>query len=65
MAKNIAGLTGIANDKAIPSVIYRHPEITIVGKSESDLSLRTGINIEVFHFKRIAALKRATKPMVL
>lgn len=35
--ENIAGLAGHVNYDAIPSVIYTHPEVAVVGKTEEQL----------------------------
>ena len=37
VAENIAGLTGIINHEVIPGVVYTHPEIASVGKTEEEL----------------------------
>ena len=37
VAENIAGLTGIVNHDVIPGVVYTHPEIASVGKTEEEL----------------------------
>lgn len=36
-AENIAGETGYVNHDVIPGVVYTHPEVASVGKSEEDL----------------------------
>ncbi len=36
-AENIAGLTGYVNHAVIPSVVYTHPEVASVGKTEEEL----------------------------
>jgi len=36
-AENIAGLTGYVNHDVIPGVVYTHPEVASVGKSEEEL----------------------------
>ncbi|GGE05158.1 dihydrolipoyl dehydrogenase [Polymorphobacter glacialis] len=36
-ADNIAGLTGYVNHDVIPAVVYTHPEVATVGKSEEEL----------------------------
>ncbi|WP_156679142.1 dihydrolipoyl dehydrogenase [Sphingomonas profundi] len=38
VAENIAGLTGIVNHDVIPGVVYTHPEIAGVGKTEEELA---------------------------
>jgi dihydrolipoamide dehydrogenase len=37
VAENIAGQTGIVNHEVIPGVVYTHPEIASVGKTEEEL----------------------------
>jgi dihydrolipoamide dehydrogenase len=37
VAENIAGLTGIINHEVIPGVVYTHPEIASVGKTQEEL----------------------------
>ena len=37
VAENIAGQTGIVNHDLIPGVVYTHPEIAMVGKTEEEL----------------------------
>ena len=36
-ADNIAGLTGYVNHDVIPAVVYTHPEVATVGKTEEEL----------------------------
>ena len=36
-ADNIAGLTGYVNHEVIPAVVYTHPEVATVGKTEEEL----------------------------
>ncbi|MBC7505005.1 MAG: FAD-dependent oxidoreductase, partial [Sandarakinorhabdus sp.] len=36
-ADNIAGLTGYVNQEVIPAVVYTHPEVATVGKTEEEL----------------------------
>ena len=36
-AENIAGLTGYVNHDVIPGVVYTHPEVASVGKTEEEL----------------------------
>jgi len=36
-AENIAGLTGLVNHAVIPAVVYTHPEVASVGKTEEEL----------------------------
>jgi dihydrolipoamide dehydrogenase len=37
VADNIAGLTGYVNHDVIPAVVYTHPEVATVGKTEEEL----------------------------
>ena len=37
VAENIAGQTGIVNHALIPGVVYTHPEIAMIGKTEEEL----------------------------
>ncbi len=37
VAENIAGLSGLVNHAVIPSVVYTHPEVGAVGKTEEEL----------------------------
>ena len=36
-AENIAGLTGLVNHDVIPAVVYTHPEVATVGRTEEEL----------------------------
>jgi dihydrolipoamide dehydrogenase len=36
-AENIAGLNGLVNHAVIPAVVYTHPEVATVGKTEEEL----------------------------
>jgi len=49
VAENIAGLTGIVNHEVIPSVVYTHPEIAGVGRTEDELKAE-GIEVRVGKF---------------
>ncbi|HWH22864.1 MAG TPA: dihydrolipoyl dehydrogenase [Allosphingosinicella sp.] len=49
VAENIAGQTGIVNHEVIPSVVYTHPEIAGVGRTEEDLKAE-GIEVKVGKF---------------
>ena len=48
-AENIAGLTGHVNHDVIPAVVYTHPEIASVGKTEEELK-EAGIDYAVGKF---------------
>jgi dihydrolipoamide dehydrogenase len=37
VAENIAGLNGLVNHAVIPAVVYTHPEVATVGKTEEEL----------------------------
>ncbi|MEM1132005.1 MAG: dihydrolipoyl dehydrogenase [Pseudomonadota bacterium] len=43
VAENIAGQTGIVNHELIPGVVYTHPEIANIGKTEEELK-EAGVN---------------------
>ncbi|MEO1044465.1 MAG: dihydrolipoyl dehydrogenase [Pseudomonadota bacterium] len=43
VAENIAGQTGIVNHDLIPGVVYTHPEIANIGKTEEELK-EAGVN---------------------
>lgn len=49
VAENIAGQTGIVNHDIIPSVVYTHPEMASVGKTEEELK-EAGIKYNVGKF---------------
>ena len=49
VAENIAGQTGIVNHEVIPSVVYTHPEIAGVGRTQEDLE-GEGIQVKVGKF---------------
>jgi dihydrolipoamide dehydrogenase len=53
VAENIAGQTGIVNHDVIPAVVYTHPEIASVGKSEDDLKA-DGVDYKVGKFPFMA-----------
>ena len=46
VAENIAGQTGIVNHDVIPSVVYTHPEIASVGKTQDELE-EAGVAVKV------------------
>jgi dihydrolipoamide dehydrogenase len=49
VAENIAGLTGIVNHEVIPAVVYTHPEIASVGKTQEELDV-AGVSYKVGKF---------------
>ncbi|APG61957.1 dihydrolipoyl dehydrogenase [Sphingorhabdus lutea] len=49
VAENIAGQTGIVNHDIIPGVVYTHPEMAGVGKTEDELSA-AGVAIKIGKF---------------
>jgi dihydrolipoamide dehydrogenase len=49
VAENIAGQTGIINHEVIPAVVYTHPEIASVGKTQEELDA-AGIAYKVGKF---------------
>jgi dihydrolipoamide dehydrogenase len=53
VAENIAGQTGIVNHEVIPAVVYTHPEIASVGKTEDEVKA-TGIDYKVGKFPMMA-----------
>ena len=51
VAENIAGETGIVNHELIPAVVYTHPEIASIGKTEEQLKeAGTEYNVGKFPF---------------
>ena len=59
VAENIAGLTGIVNHDVIPGVVYTHPEIAGVGKTEEELKA-AGIDYKVGKFPFLANSRAKT-----
>jgi dihydrolipoamide dehydrogenase len=59
VAENIAGQTGIVNHEVIPSVVYTHPEIASVGKTEEELK-EAGIEIKTGKFPFMANSRAKT-----
>jgi dihydrolipoamide dehydrogenase len=59
VAENIAGLTGIVNHEVIPSVVYTHPEIASVGKTEEELK-EAGIEVKTGKFPFLANSRAKT-----
>ena len=59
VAENIAGLTGIVNHDIIPGVVYTHPEIASVGKTEEELK-EAGIEYNVGNFPFMANSRAKT-----
>ena len=58
VAENIAGLTGIVNHDAIPSVVYTTPEIAGVGLTEEEA--RNGGEVKVGKFPMLANSRAKT-----
>ena len=58
-AENIAGQTGIVNHEVIPSVVYTHPEIAGVGRTEDELKA-AGVEVKVGKFPFIANSRAKT-----
>ena len=56
-AENIAGLTGLVNHAVIPAVVYTHPEVATVGRTEEELKA-AGVDYKVGKFA-FAANSRA------
>jgi dihydrolipoamide dehydrogenase len=46
IAEQLAGLGGHVNYECIPGVIYTHPEVAVVGKTEEELK-EAGIEYKV------------------
>jgi dihydrolipoamide dehydrogenase len=59
VAENIAGQTGIVNHEVIPAVVYTHPEIASVGRSEDELRAE-GVEIKVGKFPFLANSRAKT-----
>ncbi|TFI58796.1 dihydrolipoyl dehydrogenase [Sphingomonas parva] len=59
VAENIAGQTGIVNHEVIPAVVYTHPEIASVGKTEDELK-DAGIDYKVGKFPMMANSRAKT-----
>lgn len=59
VAENIAGQTGIVNHDIIPGVVYTHPEIASVGKTEEELK-EAGIKYKVGNFPFMANSRAKT-----
>jgi dihydrolipoamide dehydrogenase len=58
-ADNIAGLNGYANHDVIPAVVYTHPEVGTVGKTEEELKA-AGIAYKVGKFPFLANSRAKT-----
>ena len=56
-AENIAGLNGLVNHSVIPAVVYTHPEVATVGRTEEELKT-AGVDYKVGRFT-FAANSRA------
>ena len=56
-AENIAGLNGLVNHAVIPAVVYTHPEVATVGRTEEELKA-AGVDYKVGKFP-FAANSRA------
>ena len=48
-AENIAGLSGLVNHAVIPAVVYTHPEVGTVGRTEEELKA-AGVDYKVGRF---------------
>ncbi|PSJ36910.1 dihydrolipoyl dehydrogenase [Allosphingosinicella deserti] len=59
VAENIAGQTGIVNHEVIPAVVYTHPEIASVGRTEDELKA-AGIDYKVGKFPMMANSRAKT-----
>ena len=59
VAENIAGQTGIVNHDVIPSVVYTHPEMAGVGRTEEDLKA-AGIEVKIGKFPFLANSRAKT-----
>jgi dihydrolipoamide dehydrogenase len=59
VAENIAGQTGIVNHDVIPSVVYTHPEIASVGRTEEELKAE-GIEVKIGKFPFLANSRAKT-----
>ncbi len=49
-AENIAGLNGLVNHAVIPAVVYTHPEVGTVGRTEEELKA-AGVDYKVGRFQ--------------
>jgi dihydrolipoamide dehydrogenase len=59
VAENIAGQTGIVNHEVIPSVVYTHPEIASVGRTQDELEA-AGVAVKVGKFPFIGNSRAKT-----
>ena len=59
VAENISGQTGIVNHEVIPSVVYTHPEIAAVGKTQDELE-EAGVAVKVGKFPFMANSRAKT-----
>ncbi len=59
VAENIAGQTGIINHEVIPAVVYTHPEIASVGKTEEELE-QAGVPFKTGKFPFLANSRAKT-----
>jgi dihydrolipoamide dehydrogenase len=59
VAEIIAGQVGIINHEVIPAVVYTHPEIASVGRSEEELR-EAGVEIKVGKFPMMANSRAKT-----
>jgi dihydrolipoamide dehydrogenase len=59
VAENIAGQTGIVNHDVIPAVVYTHPEIASVGKTQEELEV-AGVAFKVGKFPFIGNSRAKT-----
>ncbi|MDQ3140407.1 MAG: dihydrolipoyl dehydrogenase [Pseudomonadota bacterium] len=59
VAENIAGQTGIVNHDVIPSVVYTHPEMAGVGRTEEELKAE-GIAVKIGKFPFLANSRAKT-----
>ena len=59
VSENIAGQTGIVNHEVIPSVVYTHPEIAGVGRTEDELKAE-GVEVRVGKFPFMANSRAKT-----
>jgi dihydrolipoamide dehydrogenase len=59
VAEILAGQIGIVNHEVIPSVVYTHPEIAAVGKTEDELRA-AGVEIKVGKFPMLANSRAKT-----
>jgi dihydrolipoamide dehydrogenase len=59
VAEILAGQVGIVNHEVIPAVVYTHPEIASVGKTEEELK-EAGVEIKVGKFPMMANSRAKT-----